>query len=72
VDAVDEQEERDFVDFVQQVQMEDIGLCESVQRGLGTGYLPQGKLMLRQERALQHFQRLSYQFLGEDPTHVQS
>jgi phenylpropionate dioxygenase-like ring-hydroxylating dioxygenase large terminal subunit len=67
VDAVGEQEERDFVDFVQQVQMEDIGLCESVQRGLSTGYLPQGKLMLRQERALQHFQRLSHHFLGDNP-----
>jgi phenylpropionate dioxygenase-like ring-hydroxylating dioxygenase large terminal subunit len=67
VDAVGEREERDFVEFVQQVQMEDIGLCESVQRGLSTGYLPQGKLMLRQERALQHFQRLSHQFLGDSP-----
>ncbi len=67
VDAVGEQEERDFVDFVQQVQMEDISLCESVQRGLSTGYFQQGKLMLRQERALQHFQRLSYQFLGDNP-----
>jgi hypothetical protein len=38
-----------------------------VQRGLSTGYLPQGKLMLRQERALQHFQRLSHQFLGDNP-----
>jgi phenylpropionate dioxygenase-like ring-hydroxylating dioxygenase large terminal subunit len=67
VDAIGKQEERDFVDFVQQVQMEDIGLCESVQRGLSTGYLQQGKLMLRQERALQHFQRLSHQFLGDNP-----
>jgi len=67
VDAVGEQEENDFVAFIEQVQVEDIVLCESVQRGLRTGYLQQGKLMLRQERALQHFQRLVYQFLGDNP-----
>ena len=67
VDAVGEQEETDFVAFIEQVQREDIVLCESVQRGLRTGYLQQGKLMLRQERALQHFQRLVSQFLGDDP-----
>lgn len=67
VDAVGAREEADFVAFIEQVQHEDIVLCESVQRGLGTGYFEQGKLMLRQERALQHFQRLAHRFLGDDP-----
>lgn len=69
VDAVGAPEEQDFVAFIEQVQHEDIVLCESVQRGLTTGFLGHGKLMLRQERALQHFQRLVHQFLGHDPAH---
>jgi choline monooxygenase len=65
VEGVGEEEERDFVRFIEQVQVEDIVLCEAVQRGLSTGFFDQGKLMLRQERALQHFQRLVYRFSGE-------
>ena len=57
-DEVSEQEERDFVRFIDQVQEEDIVLCESVQRGLRSGYYEQGKLMMRREHALRHFQRL--------------
>ncbi len=68
VDEVTDEEAEDFVAFARQVQTEDIALCESVQRGLQTGYLPRGKLMLRQEKALRHFQRLVYRFLGEDLT----
>lgn len=68
VDEVTEEESREFIAFAQQVQSEDIALCESVQRGLETGYLERGKLMLRQEKALRHFQRLNHRFLGDDPT----
>ncbi len=57
-DEVSEQEERDFVRFIDQVQEEDIVLCESVQRGLRSGYYDQGKLMMRREHALRHFQLL--------------
>lgn len=57
-DAVSAEEERDFVKFIDQVQEEDIVLCESVQRGLGSGYFERGKLMLSRERGLRHFQRL--------------
>jgi choline monooxygenase len=58
VDAVSEEEERNFVRFIDQVQEEDIVLCESVQRGLRSGYFDRGKLMLRREKALRHFQQL--------------
>ncbi|HEX9038341.1 MAG TPA: aromatic ring-hydroxylating dioxygenase subunit alpha [Ktedonobacterales bacterium] len=58
VDAVSAQEEADFIRFIEQVQVEDVTLCESVQRGLGTGYYDQGRLMMCQESALRHFQRL--------------
>ncbi|WIG60397.1 MAG: Benzoate 1,2-dioxygenase [Ktedonobacterales bacterium] len=57
-DAVSEQEERDFVRFIDQVQEEDIVLCESVQRGMQSGYFERGKLMLSREKALRHFQNL--------------
>jgi choline monooxygenase len=63
VETVGEEEERDFVRFIEQVQVEDIVLCETVQRGLGTGFFDQGKLMLRQEGALRHFQRLVHRFV---------
>jgi len=56
-------EEADFVRFIDQVQEEDEALCESVQRGLSTGYFDQGRLMLSQERALRHFQQLVYRAL---------
>jgi choline monooxygenase len=57
-DAVGAAEEQAFVRFVDQVQEEDIVLCESVQRGLGSGCFDQGRLMLSREKALRHFQRL--------------
>ncbi len=65
-EAVSEREERDFVQFIDQVQREDIVLCESVQRGLRSGYFNQGRLMLRREHALRHFQKLVYRFLSEE------
>lgn len=66
VDAVTPEEEADFIRFIEQVQVEDVALCESVQRGLSTGYFDQGRLMLCQERALRHFQRLVYDALGNE------
>ncbi len=56
-------EEADFIQFINQVQEEDEVLCESVQRGLSTGYFDQGRLMLSQESALRHFQRLVFRAL---------
>ena len=60
VDAVGDREAEDFVRFIDQVQEEDIVLCESVQRGLRSGYFDQGKLMLARENGLRHFQKLVY------------
>jgi len=67
VDDVAPDEEADFVRFIDQVQEEDETLCESVQRGLSTGYFDQGRLMLSQERALRHFQRMVYRALDTAP-----
>jgi choline monooxygenase len=62
-DAVGAQVEADFVRFIDQVQEEDVVLCESVQRGLRSGYYDCGQLMLSRERGLRHFQRLVYRAL---------
>jgi choline monooxygenase len=63
VEAVDDPTVEEFVAFIDQVQREDTVICESVQRGLRSGFFDQGKLLLSRERALQHFQRLVYQSL---------
>lgn len=53
-----------MVEFQNQVQTEDIVLCESVQRGLRSGFYQQGKLLVARENGIQHFQRLVYRFLS--------
>ncbi len=67
VDSVGEREADDFVRFIDQVQDEDTVLCESVQRGLRSGYFDQGRLMLSRENGLRHFQRLAHRALAGDP-----
>jgi choline monooxygenase len=47
-----------IMDFANQVGREDAGLVESVQRGLASGMVPQGRLLLSSEHLIQHFQRL--------------
>jgi phenylpropionate dioxygenase-like ring-hydroxylating dioxygenase large terminal subunit len=65
VDEVSDDEVKDFITFIDQVQREDIVLCESVHRGMRSGYFDQGKLFLSRELALQHFQKLVYRFLAD-------
>ena len=57
-DAVSDDEVGEFIAFIDQVQREDIVLCESVQRGLRSGFYEQGKLIREREDGLRHFQRL--------------
>lgn len=64
-DAVSQADQQLFDQFIDQVQREDIVLCESVQRGLSSGYFEQGKLMLHHEKGLRHFQRLVHRTLTE-------
>lgn len=65
VDAVPESEVDEFTRFIDQVQEEDVVLCESVQRGLRSGFFDRGRLM-RSERMLAHFQKLVYRFLEDE------
>jgi len=62
-DLSDEQM-REYVEFSDLVTREDIVLCESVQRGLRSGAIEHGQLMLSRERGIQHFQKLVYRFLS--------
>ncbi len=65
VDAVTTEDGENFASFIDQVQDEDTVLCESVQRGLNSSFFTQGKLMLHQEKALRHFQRMVHRTLTE-------
>jgi choline monooxygenase len=65
-ESVPEREIEDFTRFIDQVQEEDVVLCESVQRGLRSGFFDRGRLM-RSERALAHFQKLVHRFLADGP-----
>jgi len=69
-DAVSAEDEQAFVRFIDQVQEEDIVLCESVQHGLSSGYLEQGQLMLSKEKALRHFQQLVYRYVTTESSPV--
>lgn len=54
---------RDYIELSDQVQREDVILCESVHRGLRSGVIRQGHLMLSRERGIQHFQKLVHRFV---------
>ena len=54
-----------MVAFIDQVQQEDVIICESVQRGLNSGFCDQGRLMLRYEKGIQHLERLVFEALAQ-------
>ena len=55
---VTEETAQAMIAFGTQVATEDVALCESVQAGLNSGMVPQGRLMLQSEKLIAHFQRL--------------
>jgi choline monooxygenase len=63
-ESLSDEQMRDYVEFSDLVTREDIVLCESVQRGLRSGAIEHGLLMLSRERGIQHFQKLVYRFLS--------
>jgi phenylpropionate dioxygenase-like ring-hydroxylating dioxygenase large terminal subunit len=54
-----------MMEFGIQVGNEDAALVESVQRGLDSGMVPQGRLLLSSEHLIQHFQKLVFEALAE-------
>jgi phenylpropionate dioxygenase-like ring-hydroxylating dioxygenase large terminal subunit len=61
---ISDEQIRASVEFSDLVTREDIVLCESVQRGMRSGAITHGRLMLSRERGIQHFQKLVYRFLS--------
>jgi choline monooxygenase len=63
-ESVSEDQQCAMVDFIDQVQREDIIIVESVQRGLRSGFYKQGQLILSRENGIQHFQKLVFAALS--------
>jgi len=63
-DDLSDEQMREYVEFSDLVTREDVVLCESVQRGLRSGAIEHGQLMLSRERGIQHFQKLVYRWLS--------
>jgi len=51
------------IDFSDEIQREDIGICESVQRGLQSSYYSQGRFSVKRENGVHHFHGLLAEFL---------
>ena len=54
------------IEFSHQVQQEDIGLCEAVQRGLRSITYERGRYSVRRENGVHHFHSLLHEFLSKD------
>jgi choline monooxygenase len=57
-EGADQSATAEITDLIHQVMVEDVGLCESVQRGMSSETFSAGRLMLRYEHSIQHFQSL--------------
>ncbi|MBA3336664.1 MAG: aromatic ring-hydroxylating dioxygenase subunit alpha [Chloroflexia bacterium] len=63
---ISEEEVQEQVGFTNHTKGEDQALVESVQRGLRSGMLPQGRFLLNSEKLLQHIDRMVLTALEED------
>jgi phenylpropionate dioxygenase-like ring-hydroxylating dioxygenase large terminal subunit len=55
------------IGFADQVQQEDILLCEQVQKGLQSRTYNQGRLSVKRENGVHHFHHLVHEFLTQGP-----
>jgi len=51
--------------FSEEIQQEDIGICEAVQRGLASGRYEPGRLNPRRESGVRHFHQLLRRAYGD-------
>jgi choline monooxygenase len=58
---------QDSVEIGHRVQMEDVGICEEVQRGLGSRSFDAGRYSVRREGPVHHFHQLLARRLRADP-----
>ncbi len=62
--AADREAVRKAVDFSDEIQREDIAICEAVQRGLRSRTYDRGRFSVRRENGVHHFHRLLARFLS--------
>jgi len=55
--------EQATIDFSDEIQQEDIRICEAVQRGLHSRYYSTGRFSVKRENGVHHFHGLLYEFL---------
>jgi choline monooxygenase len=49
--------------FSEEVQLEDIRICEDVQRGLTSGAYTRGRFSVKREAAVHHFQQMVHRYV---------
>jgi choline monooxygenase len=54
------------IDFSDEIQQEDIRICEAVQRGLNSRYYDKGRFSVKRENGVHHFHGLLYEFLNRE------
>jgi phenylpropionate dioxygenase-like ring-hydroxylating dioxygenase large terminal subunit len=57
-DGADQSAAAEITELIHQVMVEDVDLCEAVQRGMRSDTFSAGRLMLRYEHSIRHFQSL--------------
>ena len=63
--AAEMQKLRESIAFSDQIQAEDIQVCEDVWRGLNSGVYDRGRYAPRKENGVYHFHQLLQEFVGE-------
>jgi choline monooxygenase len=58
----------DTVAFSDEIQQEDIKICESVQKGLASPTYSQGRFSVKRENGVHHFHLLLHEFLAANPS----
>ena len=66
--ATAKQQMLDTIAFSDEIQQEDIAICEAVQRGLRSVSYDRGRYSVRHENGVHHFHRLWCEFLEEEAT----
>jgi choline monooxygenase len=64
-ESVSSREGKKIVNLVDEVQKEDVIICESVHRGLKSGDYDQGRLILSKENGIEHFQNLVFDHVSK-------
>jgi choline monooxygenase len=57
----------DTVDFSDEIQQEDIKICQNVQKGLQSRTYDRGRYSVKRENGVFHFHRLLEEFMGAPP-----